>query len=178
MNEVFIRLLYGAMIAGGILMIAVGIAKADNGTPSSFWKPSDGWQREHAKPRHIHRHRPHRHKSTRVKAWRVVKPALPNGCFGPIEAIGEQWATTSGAKGKAEKAWVERVRFEYGEATADLSNAQDVQFACVTSNVPNAMTRFLDRVKEATGNSDTGWMHRCQISAIACRVRLQTEGQK
>ena len=72
-------------------------------------------------------------------------------CKEALSDRGSQRPTESGAKGTAEKAWTQSVRFKYGELYADLANARDVKYECSKSSIGGALKR-------------------CEITARPCRA--------
>ena len=72
-------------------------------------------------------------------------------CKESLSDRGSQRPTEFGAKGTAEKAWTQSVRFKYGELYADLANAKDVKFECTKSSIGGALKR-------------------CEITARPCRA--------
>lgn len=72
-------------------------------------------------------------------------------CKEKLSDRGDQRTSDTWAHSAADKAWVQSARFKYGELFADLKNARDVKYECVT-----------------TGPS--GILHRCEITAFPCRA--------
>jgi hypothetical protein len=120
---------------------------------------TDYWDRYHA-PRKVkkrvkrprrHQHRPRKEEPKRVDPddWR---------CLPSMEGIGTQWATEDGALDRAEKDWMERVRYKYGERYMDISNSagydRDRDRECGRSSIG-----------EVAGQT----LHRCSIWARPCR---------
>ena len=80
----------------------------------------------------------------------VQAPVQNPRCLPPIEAVGDQALSESGAKDNAEKAWQQEMRFARGELYADPRNAQGQTYWCVKSSIGG------------------GLFFRCRIKAAAC----------
>jgi hypothetical protein len=76
----------------------------------------------------------------------------PSSCASQMVMVtGKQRITEGQAKGSAEKAWQEKVRFTYGELYLDLKNAREATHRC-------------------TLTSPTLRLKRCEFSATPCRA--------
>jgi hypothetical protein len=85
-------------------------------------------------------------------------------CAGKVRGLGTQWIGEAGALEAAKKDWMERTRYDLGEAYIDLSNAEDFVRRCGRTSIG-----------EVAGNV----MHRCEIIARPCKGDFaKTEGQK
>lgn len=113
-------------------------------------------------------------KRPQVKGWVAVKPKPrpyitvdeptdKTSCSKIVSVVGDQYATESGAKTEAEKAWMQTVRFLSGERFMDPSHAKFVQFACTRSSVGSI-----------AGNT----FHRCEMTALACAAPRVNAGSK
>ena len=72
-----------------------------------------------------------------------------------VMVTGKQRITEGQAKGSAEKAWQEKVRFTYGELYLDLKNAREAIHRC-------------------TLTSPTLRLKRCEFTATPCRAPAST----
>jgi len=107
-----------------------------------------------------------RARRSEVRSYRkVVRPAKPkpapvirddNGahCQAIINVVGSQWVGDSGAQESAKKAFMEEVRWRYGEAYMDITQAQDIAIRCARSSIGEVVSQVL---------------HRCEIKARPCR---------
>lgn len=69
--------------------------------------------------------------------------------------VGNQHLTISGAKGEADKAWIQAIRFYHGEVFMDMSHARGITYTCSRSSVG-----------ETLGQTFT----RCEIEARPCKA--------
>jgi hypothetical protein len=83
-------------------------------------------------------------------------------CAYPISVVGSQWIDEPGAEESAQKAWMELVRFELGEAYLEINNAKHYAALCSRSSIGE----MLDKTQ-----------HRCKVTAVPCRPALR-EGKK
>jgi hypothetical protein len=107
-----------------------------------------------------------------VRSYRkVVKPSKPKPakvypphndhirvCLPTIRVVGSQWVTEKGAEESAQKAWMEKARWLYGESAMDLTAAQDYAKRCSRSSIG-----------EVAGQTQ----HRCEVEAVPCRPRFE-----
>jgi hypothetical protein len=75
-------------------------------------------------------------------------------CADKVRGLGTQWIGTEGAMDAAKKDWMERVRYDYGEAFLDLTNAQDFVSRCGRTSIGETMGQV---------------MYRCEILARPCK---------
>lgn len=75
-------------------------------------------------------------------------------CVERVRGLGTQWIGTEGALDAAKKDWMERVRYDYGEAFLDLTNAQDFVSRCGRTSIGETMGQV---------------MYRCEIVARPCK---------
>jgi hypothetical protein len=75
-------------------------------------------------------------------------------CQRLIRTVGEGAATVGGAQRNAEKVWMETVTFDYGQAYADPSTAQNIDWLCSRSSVRSVLGATL---------------HKCALRATPCR---------
>lgn len=100
--------------------------------------------------------RPHRvaRKAKSVKNYR--HPIESDGwqCLDRVRVVGSQWIGQDGAEDSARKAFMEEVRWRFGEGFMDIDHARDYERRCSRSSVG-----------EAVGQT----FIRCEISARPCR---------
>ncbi len=115
-----------------------------------------------ARQRQVHRARHERRRKPEVRAYVRREPVVPGFpvkvCHAPVRVVGSQWATDAGAEESAQKAWAERVRWEFGEAAMDLNAAQGYQRRCSRSSIGETLGQTL---------------HRCEVSASPCRPAFE-----
>ncbi len=176
MRLFLLRLAVYAVVLGVVILIGMIPARSDNGTPSKFWRASDGWQREHTRRvehRPARRHT-HRHKAAKVKAWRVELPRLPAGCIAVVDVVGDRRPGTRAAREQALQSLRQEAAFRFGEVYADAANLQQVYYQCVTTTINNSLTGAIDKARQLVGG-DEGLLHRCRISAAVCRAPMEPE---
>jgi hypothetical protein len=76
-------------------------------------------------------------------------------CRDTKRVVGSQHLTISGAKNEADKAWIQTIRFHYGEVFMDMSNAKDVKYTCSRSSVGETLGQTFNR---------------CEIEARPCKA--------
>lgn len=145
------------------ILIAIGIAGCQTTTPASAaeWpfshynsKPS---VKRHYKPVKRYRHKP------RVVYRTVTKTiSSPGRCASPLTREGDQAASESGAMEQADKAWMQAVRWKYGEQFMDITNADDVSHSCGRSSI---------------GSVAGQTFHRCEVTAKPCRAPKVGDGE-
>lgn len=114
------------------------------------------------KHRKVRRHKPRPKPAVVEKrdeyAWR---------CLPPMQGIGTQWPTRSGALEAAEKDWMETVRWKFGERYMDINHAvgyrRETDPECSRSSVG-----------EVVGQTQM----RCEIWARPCRALRNADGGK
>jgi hypothetical protein len=85
-------------------------------------------------------------------------------CAGKVRGLGTQWIGEAGALEAAKKDWMERTRYDLGEAFLDLSNAEDFVRRCSRVSIGEVLNNV---------------MYRCEITARPCKGDFaKTEGQK
>jgi len=84
-------------------------------------------------------------------------------CRDNKRVVGNQHLTMAGAKGEADKAWIQTIRFYYGEVFMDMGNARDVKYTCSRSSVG-----------ETLGQTFT----RCEIEARPCKATAVESAEK
>ena len=176
------RLALVMIIIALAMIIAAPFVHADSGSPSTFWRPDHGWQRQHVThrpqqrrvtraPQRRNTHKP-AHKATKVKAWRVVVPPLPAGCIAVVDVVGDRRPGTKAAKEQALQSLRQEAAFRYGEVYADAANLQQVAYQCVTTTINNSFTGAIDKARQLVGGEE-GLLHRCRISAAVCRAPME-----
>jgi hypothetical protein len=76
-------------------------------------------------------------------------------CRETKRVVGSQHLTVSGAKNEADKAWIQSIRFYYGEVFMDMSNAKDIKYTCSRSSVGETLGQTFNR---------------CEIEARPCKA--------
>jgi hypothetical protein len=95
-----------------------------------------------------------KHPGTKVQAIEQREPEPKKNCLTPVRVVGSQWATEAGAEESAQKAWAEAVRFNFGEAYMDLTNAIAYSSRCGRSSIGEVVGQTLIR---------------CEVDAAPCR---------
>jgi hypothetical protein len=113
--------------------------------------------------RRVRRHvrREPRYDRETVRLYRSMDDEYAN-CGPVIRGLGTQWIGTEGALEAAKKDWMERTRYDLGEAYLDLTNAKDFVSRCGRVSVGETMGQV---------------MYRCDIRATPCKPKF-TEGQQ
>jgi len=75
-------------------------------------------------------------------------------CTEKVRGLGTQWIGTEGAMDAAKKDWMERVRYDYGEAFLDMTHAKDFVSRCGRTSIGETMGQV---------------MYRCEIVARPCK---------
>ena len=81
-------------------------------------------------------------------------------CADRVRGLGTQWIGTEGALDAAKKDWMERVRYDYGEAFLDLTNSQDFVSRCGRTSIGETMGQV---------------MYRCEIVARPCKGAMEAK---
>lgn len=103
----------------------------------------------------------------------IASAATPPGtCQPAVSVVGDQAASTSGAKAQAEKAWQQQIRFRHGELFADPRNAMAIAYRCVDSSIRN----LANRATEVIGINSQ--FKRCSMTATPCQAPQVAEGSK
>ena len=77
-------------------------------------------------------------------------------CRDIFRTVGNQHLTVNGAKAEADKAWIQAIRFYYGEIFMSLEeNARDVKYTCSRSSVGETLGQVFNR---------------CEIEAKPCKA--------
>lgn len=80
------------------------------------------------------------------------------GCRDIKRTVGDQHLTVPGAKAAADKAWIQMVRFHYGEVFMTLENARGVRYTCSRSSVGETLGQTFSR---------------CEIEARPCKAEKE-----
>lgn len=123
-------------------------------TSASAGWPHDYLDQQAAKRSHVE-HYKHRHHKPKVIYRTIVKPAATSRCMAPLTREGDQYATQTGAKAEADKAWMQAARWLYGESHMDLHYAESIAYACGRSSV---------------GSVAGQTFMRCEVTARPCRA--------
>lgn len=117
---------------------------------------------------HKHQHRHHR--KPKVVYRRKVVPQVRAYvkrededrliCLDKVRVVGSQWATASGAEDSAQKAWMEQVRWRYGESAMTIDVAKGYAKRCSRSSIGEAVGAVL---------------HRCEVEARPCRPVFESK---
>lgn len=140
------------------MMASFPAAAQPDDWPKSIWKKA---KKDRAKARKKKRIR-----TSRIKTGSIKKRAglQPQQCVTAVSVVGDQAASTSGAKSQAEKAWQQQVRFLNGELYSDPRYAGAISFRCVDSSIRN----FANRATEVVGINSQ--LKRCSMTAVPCRA--------
>ncbi len=132
--------------------------------------PSCRWQRAYCR-RWVHtdhdddrRHYRHRGRDAEIYYGNSERGGYRPSCAQTqLSVVGDASITEDGAKAQAEQSWTREVRWRYGAAYGDLSNARNLNWECGRSSVRNipGTTRPLQFT--------------CDISAVPCRAQKQRE---
>lgn len=146
-----------ALIAALAVPCYVGPASATDYWDWSMGSGSPTTRAKKARIRHAQRYK--KEDPTRVMGYvkreeemRIAKPEVQ--CTEKVRGLGTQWIGTEGAMDAAKKDWMERVRYDYGEAFLDLSHAKDFVSRCGRTSIGETMGQV---------------MYRCEIIARPCK---------
>lgn len=108
-----------------------------------------------------HWRRPQRYRPP-VYGWRQYhKPHVPHehdkSCKPVVRVVGDQRPTEDGAREQADKAWMQEVRFRFGERYMLTTQAKELRYACSRSSIG-----------ELVGQT----MQRCEIIAQPCPAEV------
>lgn len=123
-----------------------------------------------ASVRHYHKPRyrkPVRHKKRRkpqVRAYQRRSDEDDVKCRPMISVVGSQFVTPAGATSSAEKAFMERARYTWGESYMDVDNAKDYAIRCSRSSVGDV---GIKGIAEAV-------FYRCELKARPCRAPFES----
>jgi len=103
--------------------------------------------------------------SDRYEHVRSYRPHVPGiKCEDKVRGLGTQWIGTQGAMDAARKDWMERVRYDLGEAYLDMTHAEDEVSRCGRVSVGETMGQVL---------------YRCEIVARPCKAPFgETQAKK
>lgn len=106
-----------------------------------------------------------RRPEVRSYVWRADDERDREGrwCRDTKRVVGNQHLTINGAKGEAEKAWIQSIRFYYGEVFMSLENAKDIKFTCSRSSVGETLGQTFNR---------------CEIEARPCKAEPLESAEK
>jgi hypothetical protein len=138
-----------AALAAGALALPVSATDLD-------WSLSgDGYHQ----PRKIKKTRRHVKREPDKETVRLYRSMEEEGvvCVGKVRGLGTQWIGTEGALDAAKKDFMERVRYDYGEAFLDLSHAKDFISRCGRTSIGETMGQV---------------MYRCEIIARPCKAKF------
>lgn len=83
-------------------------------------------------------------------------------CKDRLRIVGDQHLTMDGAKGQADKAWSQTVRFYHGERFMDVANAGGAAYTCSRSSVGETLGQTFNR---------------CELEARPCAPQRQESGR-
>lgn len=147
-----------AVFAAGFYFAGILIPKRAAATDLD-WSLSGSSYHAPRKPHRVRRHRKVERGETVVRLYRSMDDHEFH-CGGPTRGLGTQWIGTEGAMDAAKKDWMERVRYDLGEAFLDLSHATDFVSRCGRTSIGETMGQV---------------MYRCEIIARPCKGTF-TEG--
>jgi hypothetical protein len=146
-------------------------------TPANAFDMLPNYENAPAKVERVHVVK-HQHKPKKVKAkkkkptregYSFRSPAPPppppdsvTRCLAPVHVVGSQDVRPDVAESSAQKAWMEQVRWTYGEAWQDFSNATEYKKRCSRSSIGEALGQYFTR---------------CEITASPCKPGM-IEGAK
>lgn len=81
-------------------------------------------------------------------------------CMDKVRVVGSQWATADGAEDSARKAWMEQVRWRFGESAMTIESAKDYAKRCSRSSI---------------GELANSVLHRCEVQARPCRPVFESK---
>ena len=159
-----------AILVGLILTVTVLVAHAhaqnaptyrSRYNPTGYWGDDDQWHRYPAR-----RYRAERH--TRVRGWhsqaRGYYPSEDDDgqCKGFLAAVGDQYASESGAQQESDKAWMQTARWQFGERFMSRDHARNATYECGRSSVGSVVGQVF---------------YRCRLKARPCPPEA-TRGDK
>jgi len=112
---------------------------------------------------HHKRHKPRAVKRRKSEVRAYVKREADEDrlvCLDRVRVVGSQWASESGAEESARKAWMEQVRWRFGESAMTIEAAQDYSKRCSRSSI---------------GEVANSVLHRCEVQARPCRPVFQSK---
>lgn len=171
-RDILARVILSLMIAltiGGFIVLFASSAGAKTTRVCNTFTKECWWERNgHVVKRPVRRtyhkrkrHQAHKH-TPQVRAY--VKREDDEDrvkCYGIVRVVGSQWATESGAEESARKAWMEQVRWRFGESAMSIEAAQDYSKRCSRSSI---------------GEVANSVLHRCEVQARPCRPVFESKG--
>lgn len=157
MQSVAVVLALVAGVSGALAADGFWPSTVENRTPVE----AEDTPRPALVPRHV---RPipltlrHRVEQRRDRSDHDRDPVQAPHCERKIAIVGDQYASEAGAKAEAEKAWMQSVRFYFGERYMDIAFADEIAYACARSSVGSVVGQTF---------------HRCEVSAKPCRALRQ-----
>lgn len=152
-----------AALVGLVLVATVIVASAQNAPAFPSYRPAYVWD--------IHEWRDHsRHRRAVIERRREVRGWHSHGhgyyprqeydtrCKAALAVVGDQYASEGGARGEADKAWMQTARWQHGERFMARENAESVAYECGRSSVGSVAGQVF---------------YRCRISARPCRPQSQ-----
>jgi len=91
----------------------------------------------------------------RSYVWRADDERAGRWCRDTKRVVGNQHLTVNGAKAEADKAWIQSIRFYYGEVFMSLENAKEIKYTCSRSSVGETLGQTFNR---------------CEIEARPCKA--------
>lgn len=153
MKRFFLSALYIAVgIALGIITGACIGALTTPASATDFDWSLSGSSYHTPRKQRIRRHRKVERGETVIRLYRQLDDDFQ--CGGKTRGLGTQWIGTEGAMDAAKKDWMERVRYDLGEAFLDLGNAKDFTSRCGRTSIGETMGQV---------------MYRCEIFARPCK---------
>lgn len=157
--RVILAVLIGLMI--GVFLILLGIFPARADLLDPWGQPCyEAPRKVHHATRH-HSHKPRRTRPPEVRAYVKREDEDRLVCLDRVRVVGSQWATESGAEESARKAWMEQVRWRFGESAMSIEAAQDYSKRCSRSSI---------------GEVANSVLHRCEVQARPCRPVFESKG--
>lgn len=102
-----------------------------------------------------HRHRPV------VRQYRSIEIVREDRddwhCLDKVHVVGSQWIGEQGAEDSAKKAFMEEVRYRYGETFMDVDHARDYEHRCTRSSVGKVAGQIY---------------YRCEVAARPCKAPM------
>ncbi len=149
------------MLAGGVSILSPTIGNAGD-YPAWIDRTVDQ-PRNSMRGHERRRHRPHIRPAKHIPT--VTGPAgePDKACKPVVRVVGDQRPTEDGAKEQADKAWMQEVRFRYGERYMQTTTARELRYACSRASIA-----------EIIGNP----MQRCEIIALPCPAEVIWRGAK
>ena len=107
-----------------------------------------------------------------VRAWQHHEEPR-NDCRPVISVVGTEHLNEENAKTAAQRAWMDQVRFMWGERFMNLDKSHKLKTVCTRSSTGDSATaKLLDKISEGSGV-----LTRCQIEARPCSVEPEEVGK-